>query len=155
MPSWLRWALALTALCAGLGTWLLTTDVWLRFQSEPGAEQYTRDMWRMQREYHQAVITLTRLARLDTVRRLLPDSPRLVVSANADAPPELADSVAAGAAAEYAPAPSPRVPVVIAYRAREPYGNVRGLDVSHDVDFAAADVPDRSAQPWPRRCTGR
>jgi hypothetical protein len=139
MPSWLRWTLALTAACAALGTWLLITDIWLRLQGDPGAEQYTREMDRMQREYRQASITLTRLARLDTVRRLLPDSSRLVVSTGRDAPPEFEKWIAAGAAAEYAPAPSPRVPVIIAYGAGERFSNERVLNIGirGGVDFLA------------------
>jgi hypothetical protein len=139
MPRWLKWSLSLAAACAALGTWLLTVAVWPYREADVREWRYERELMDLRLEYRQVSNTLNRLARLHVVRPLLPDSPGLVVRINADAPPELAGWLAAGAAAEYSPAPLPRLPVVIALRPRHRFGDVPGLnfDLGRDVDFFA------------------
>jgi len=120
MPNWVKWLLALGAACIALGAWLLVGDVALHPEWLGGAADYQPEVARLEREYRRTSVLAERVAMLDVVRGLMPDSPRLALELRGDSAAALSAQLAAAAASEYAPAAAPRVPVIIATRPPRP-----------------------------------
>lgn len=102
MPNWLRWLLSVALLCVMTAAWLLTTDYGIERERRNQRQIVAQKLTRVRAQ-------LSRASRLAWTREQLAGRGNIVLQFRDSLPATFRDSIVAGIAAEFAPAPEPQV----------------------------------------------